>query len=350
MRQIPRPTPSRPPVRVDERVSILIPARNEAHRITPTLRSVLAQEGVDDLEILVLDDGSQDATGALAESIADGDPRVKVIHGLDEAPPEGWRGKPWACHRLSEHATGSVLVFIDADVVLHPAAVALSVRQLREQGQQLVSPYPRQQAEGLLERLTQPLVTWSAFTTLPMSLARGPHPAFSAAIGQFLVVDAHAYRDSGGHAAVAAFVVEDVEVLRALKRRGYRGIPLNGGDIASCRMYLSNADLYEGYTKSLWSIFGNTPGALGGIAVLLLFYTAPPVIALTSRDPAARRWGVAGYAAGVVSRAMVARQTGERMWPDALTQPLSTAAFAALTAASIVRRRRGTLTWKGRSI
>jgi len=350
MRQIPRPVPSRPAARAHERVSILIPARNEAHRITPTLVSVLAQEGIDDLEILILDDGSTDGTGEIAESIAAGDPRVKVIHGVDDTPPDGWRGKPWACHRLSEHATGSVLVFIDADVVLHSQAVAVAVRELRERELQLVSPYPQQLAHGPLERLTQPLVTWSAFTTLPMALARGTNPAFSAAIGQFLVVDTHAYRDSGGHAAVAAHIVEDVEVLRALKRQGYRGIPMNGGDIASCRMYVSNADLYEGYTKSLWSIFGNTPGAVGGIAALLLFYTAPPVIALTSRDAAARRWGMAGYAAGVASRAMVARQTGERVWPDAFTQPASTAAFAALTVASIIRRRRGTLTWKGRSI
>jgi len=172
MRQIPRPVPSRPAARAHERVSILIPARNEAHRITPTLVSVLAQEGIDDLEILILDDGSTDGTGEIAESIAAGDPRVKVIHGVDDTPPDGWRGKPWACHRLSEHATGSVLVFIDADVVLHSQAVAVAVRELRERELQLVSPYPQQLAHGPLERLTQPLVTWSAFRAIQPSVPR----------------------------------------------------------------------------------------------------------------------------------------------------------------------------------
>ena len=67
---------------------------------------------------------------------------------------------------------------------------------------------PQQLAHGPLERLTQPLVTWSAFTTLPMALARGTNPAFSAAIGQFLVIDAAAYRAAGGHTSVAGHVVE----------------------------------------------------------------------------------------------------------------------------------------------
>ena len=339
-----------PPLAIDERVSVLIPARNEASRIAECLASVLAQQGVPDLEILVLDDGSTDGTGEIAEHAVAGDPRVKVIHADDQPPPDGWRGKPWACHRLSEHATGSVLVFIDADVHLHPEAVAISVAALRSAGLHLVSPYPRQLAVGAVERLAQPLVTWSAFATLPMALARTGNPAFSAAIGQFLVVDASAYRHAGGHEAVAAEVVEDVEVLRALKRSGYKGMPMIGGAIAECRMYTSPRDLYEGYAKSLWSIFANEPGAVGGMATMLLLYVVPPTVALTSRDRGARAWGAVGYAAGVASRAMVARASGERVWPDALAQPASMALFAGMLASSVIRRRRGTLTWKGRSV
>jgi len=335
---------------IDERVSVLIPARNEASRIRACLAAVLAQRGVPDLEVLVLDDGSTDGTGPIAEQAANGDPRVKVIHAADAPPPQGWRGKPWACHRLSEHATGSVLVFIDADVILHPQAVAASVAAMRGASLQLVSPYPRQLAVGAVERLAQPLVTWSAFTTLPMALARTGNPAFSAAIGQFLVVDTAAYRDAGGHEAVAGEIVEDVGVLRALKRRGYRGMPMNGGAIAECRMYDTPRDLYEGYAKSLWSIFANEPGAVGGMATMLLIYVVPPVVAVTSRDRGARAWGAVGYGAGVASRAMVARATGERTWPDALTQPASMGLFVGMLAASVIRRRRGTLTWKGRSV
>lgn len=123
---------------------------------------------------------------------------------------------------------------------------------MRQAGLQLASPYPRQLAHGAVERLAQPLVTWSAFTTLPMALARTGNPAISAAIGQFLVVDTAAYRDAGGHEAVAGEVVEDVEVLRALKRRGYRGMPMNGGAIAA----KGRIDEQRAYLQSLIAAHG----------------------------------------------------------------------------------------------
>lgn len=334
---------------VPERVSVLVPARNEAHRIGPTLASVLGQEGLDDLEVIVLDDGSTDGTGAIIHASAARDPRVKVLDGDDADPPPGWRGKPWACERLALEATGSVLVFIDADVVLQPGAVAAAVREMRDRGLSLVSPYPRQLAVTPLERLTQPLVTWSWIATLPLALAERTTPAWSAAIGQFLVVDAGAYRASGGHAAVAGHVVEDVEVLRAMKRNGYRGMPVNGARLAECRMYESAADVYEGYCKSLWAVFGSTPGAVGGASAMILIYVVPPAVMVLSRDRAARRWGAVGYAAGVLSRVLVAQRTGERLL-DSLAQPASTATFAALTLTSVARRRFGRLSWKGRDV
>ena len=90
MRMIRRPRDES--VTVAERVSILLPARDEAHRITPTLRSLLAQEGLPDLEILILDDGSTDGTGDVIRQVVGSDPRVKVIDGPDDLPPSGWLG------------------------------------------------------------------------------------------------------------------------------------------------------------------------------------------------------------------------------------------------------------------
>jgi GT2 family glycosyltransferase len=342
----PRPSSS---ALVNERVSILIPMRNEADRLRPCLESVLAQQGLDDLEILVLDDGSTDGTGGLVRSIAGGDPRVRVIDGVDAPPPSGWLGKPWACQRLGESATGEVVVFVDADVVLAPTAVVAAVAEMRHLDVALVSPYPRQEAGSWLGFLTQPMVTWSWIATLPMLLARGRSPVWSAAIGQFMVIDAAAYRAAGGHSAVAGHVVEDVEVLRALKRKGFRGLPLNGGRIATCRMYDSAHEVYEGYCKSLWSVFGSTSRGLGGMAAMVGIFVVPPAVAVLSRDRAARRWGVLGYASGVASRALVARATGEPL-VGALAMPASAGAFAALTGASLVRRRKGRLQWKGRTV
>ncbi|MHB1068035.1 MAG: glycosyltransferase family 2 protein [Candidatus Nanopelagicales bacterium] len=337
-----------PPLK--ERVSVLLPARNEARRVTACLESLLAQESVPDLEIVVLDDGSTDGTGQIVHRVAGQDPRVKVLDGDDVDPPTGWLGKPWACHRLAEAATGSVLVFVDADVVLSPHAVASAVVAMRQGGLELVSPYPRQRAESPAERITQPLVTWSWLATLPLALAAGPSPTWSAAIGQFLVVDAAAYRDAGGHTAVADFVVEDVAVLRSMKRAGYRGMPMDGSAIAECRMYDGAAEVYQGYCKSLWSVFGSLPAAAGAVSAMVLIYVVPTAVALTSRDASARRWGLLGYASAVAGRALVAQRTGERMLPDVLAQPASVGAFAALTVASVLRKRFGSLTWRGRRV
>ena len=145
-------------------------------------------------------------------------------------------------------------------------------------------------------------------------------------------------------------VIEDVEILRTLKRHGYRGVPMDGSPIAMCRMYEGPKDVFHGYTKSLWSAFGSTSGAVGGIAALGLIFVIPTILGAASRNPTTRRWGAAAYVAGTVGRVATARRTGTSVWPDAFLMPLSAAAFATLTAASVLRHKRGTAQWKGRSV
>jgi len=349
MRRIRRPRDET--VTIRERVSILLPARNEAERITPTLRSLLAQEGLPDMEILVLDDGSSDGTADVVRQVVGSDPRVKVIDGPDDLPPTGWLGKSWACHRLAQEATGDVLVFVDADVQLSARAVASTIDHMRKGGLDLLSPYPRQIAISPAERVTQPLVVWSWVTALPIRITERSHyPSMAAAVGQFLVVDARAYRISGGHAAIAGLILEDVGVLRAFKRAGFRGAPADGSAVASCRMYSSWPEIYDGYTKSVWSAVQPTPVAYGLVSVMTLAYVAPPLFALFGPGRAARAWGIAGYASGVAGRYVVARRTGERVWPDILLQPASVATFAGLILASLRRHRAGTITWRGRPL
>ncbi|MFZ8978746.1 MAG: glycosyltransferase [Candidatus Nanopelagicales bacterium] len=338
-------------VTIDERVSILLPARNEAARITPTLRSLLAQEGLPDLEILVLDDGSTDGTADVVRQVVGADPRVKVIDGPDDLPPPGWIGKSWACHRLAQEATGSVLVFVDADVQLTARAIASTIHHMRMAELDLLSPYPHQVAITPAERITQPLVVWSWVTALPIRITERSHyPSMAAAVGQFLVVDARAYRISGGHAAVSDLILEDVGVLRALKRAGFQGAPADGSAVASCRMYTSWPEIYDGYTKSVWSAVQPSPVAYALVSVMALAYVAPPVFAVLGPGRAARAWGVAGYASGVLGRYVVARRTGERIWPDVLAQPASVATFATLIMASLKRHRAGAITWRGRPL
>ena len=335
------------PPPVAEPVAVLLPVRDEAARVEPCLRSLLAQTGVRDLRILVLDDASTDGTVDVVRRVAGADARVQVLPGTPL--PDGWWGKPHACQQLADAAgaTGAlVLVFVDADVVLEPHAVAATVAMLRWTGLDLVSPYPRQLAVTVAERLVQPLLQWSFLTTLPLRLAeRSPRPALSAANGQLLAVDAAAYRRAGGHAAVRTDMLEDIALLRAVKRVGGRGGVVDGTSLATCRMYDGWPAVRDGYAKSLWSAFGSPVGAGTVVGSVALAYVVPPLAALRGS-----RVGLLGYAAGVTGRVLVGRRVRARVLPDALAHPVSVVLFCWLAGQSVIRRRRGTLTARGRHL
>ncbi len=336
-------TPEDDPPPAPERISVLLPVRDEADQVRGCLESLLDQTGAPDLEVLVLDDGSSDATVEALGSAA-ADPRVRLLTGTP--PPPGWLGKPHACQQLADAATGTLLVFVDADVRLAPHALAATAALLRGAGLDLVSPYPRQLADTSAERLLQPLLAWSWMTTLPLRLAeRSPRPSLGAANGQLLAVDADVYRRAGGHAAIRGEVLDDLALLRAVKRAGGHGGVADGSRVASCRMYSGWDQLVAGYTKSLWAAFGSRRGAAAVIGGLGVLYVVPPLSALGGSAV-----GLAGYTAAVAGRYLVAERTGGRSLPDSLAHPLSIVLLAWLTATSWRRRRLGTLTWKGRQL
>lgn len=325
-----RPDPDPPPSTVD--VSLLVPARDEAHQIADCLRTLVIQHAA---EVIVLDDESSDGTGDIAR-----DAGAHVIRGTP--PPNGWLGKPHACRQLAATAGGEILAFVDADVRLEPGAIAAAVDLLHRHRLDWVSPYPRQLAITPTERLVQSLLQWSWLTLLPLRLAeRSAHPSLAAANGQFLVVRRAAYERAGGHPT--GDVLDDLALARALCRTDARGGFVDGTHLAGCRMYDSWPALRDGYGKSLWSAFGGPAGTVATLAALSVTYVLPAVAALRGS-----RIGALGYAAGVAGRVIAARRTGGRVWPDSLAHPASVATLAWLGVRSLAGRRRGTLAWKGR--
>lgn len=345
--------PTDRPDDVDEPVTVLLPLRDEATRVTPCLRALLAQRGVPGMRIVVLDDGSTDGTAEVVRAVAGDDPRVTLLTGV--APPPGWLGKPHACWQLATRADpdATALVFVDADVVLAPHAVAAAVTELRAARVTLLSPYPRIVVATAGDRLVQPLLQWLWLTFLPLrAMERSSRPSLAAAGGQFLVVDRAGYTAAGGHAAVADKILEDIELARAVKRAGGRIALADGSRLATCRMYDDWPQLRDGYSKSLWASFGHPGAAAAVVAALLLLYTAPPLIALrfASTAPLVSMVALIAYLLGVAGRVLTARATGGRWWPDALAHPVSVVVLGWLTLRSYHLRKRRRLTWRGRPV
>ncbi len=337
---------------IAESVTVCVPARNEVDNIADCLRRILQSEGVPEMQVLVLDDGSTDGTTDILRELSQHDLRLTVLDGIG-TPPTGWVGKPFATDQLRRAASGEVLVFVDADVRLEPNAIAAGIAMLREHGFAMVCPYPKQVAGTFGERLVQPLLQWLWLTFLPLRMAEGLWPSsLVAANGQFMVIDAQALDAIGGFEPVRGEVLDDVALGRAFKRAGHRVAVVDGTDLATCRMYDSWSALTDGYTKNLWSATGSPGGAVAIAALLASAYIVPPIAGLfgiLTKRPKLAALGLMGYLFGVAGRFVSARTTGARPL-DSLLHPLSIGALITLITRSWSRKRRGVLRWKGREI
>jgi glycosyltransferase involved in cell wall biosynthesis len=329
---------------VTAKVAILIPARDEEDSITAAVKSSLAQELLDQFEVVVLNDASTDSTAEKLSAFTH--PKLRVINGEPELP-QGWLGKNWACHRLSESVDADFLVFIDSDVTLEPAAVASAINSLTSNELHLVSPYPRQLAPTLLARIVQPLLQWSWLTTVPLkSTRKSLQPSLAVANGQFLVCRADSYQASGGHQGIKGEVLDDIELLRAFYRNGFTGSVIDGSEISTCQMYESNQALVSGYSKSLWNAFGGPIGSLFVNTFFLFVYVFPLVGFFIDAVVLA----ALGLALGTIGRLVAAQTSNGRKLPDSLLHPISIVTFSALNLISWWRHLMGTNTWKSRDL
>ena len=154
------------------RVSVVIPARDEAAGIAACVASVLAQD-LPEVEVLVIDDGSTDGTADAARAAAGEDPRVRVVAA--PAPEAGWSGQAWACARGYEEARGRWLVFLDADVTLAPGALQDALAAAGGASASLVAWCPREATGHPLHALASPLHQDLLLALVPLELLEG-HP------------------------------------------------------------------------------------------------------------------------------------------------------------------------------
>jgi len=228
--------------------SVLIPVRNEAERIGPTLRAVLATERID-FELVVLDDLSTDDTANVVRRYAEADGRVRLIQG--EPLPNGWSGKQHACHQLARAARHDVLIWLDADVHVRPNCFARTVRALQHSRAALISGFPHQRTGSWSERLVVPMIHVLLLGYLPIwAMRRFLHPGFAAGCGQFFVADRRAYEAMGGHARIAHSFHDGLTLPRAFRKGGVHTDIFDARDLADCRMYEGLGELWLGFLKN----------------------------------------------------------------------------------------------------
>lgn len=262
-------------------VSILVPARNEERSIEACARSLCAQS-YPNFEVIVLDDHSVDQTGAILARLQAELPMLRVVSGA--ALPEGWVGKCWACFQLSKVAKGDVLLFTDADTIHRPDALWRAVCSMERTNADMLSIVPHQILGSFWENVIVPLVHFLIMCFLPMRMIwRSQNGAFSFANGQFILFRRAMYERIGGHEAVKSNIVEDVWLVKAVKRAGGRAMVMNGIDAVECRMYRGLGEAFRGFSKNLFAGLGyNAPGLLMICAAMFACFVAPNLFALAA--------------------------------------------------------------------
>ena len=262
-------------------LSIVVPARNEERNIEACVRSLVAQRGVE-AEVIVVDDGSTDATSAILARLAAEYPRLEVITG--EPLPEGWVGKPWACAQGAQCARGQWLLFTDADSRHAPQASVSTLAFARANGADVLSIMTGQDLGTFAEAAILPaILQLIVFASGSLRELNDPQrPEHAIANGQYLLVNRTAYDALGGHAALRAEIVEDLTFARRLKRDGrFRLLVADGTQLVRVRMYRSFREIWDGFTKNMYLGARGDLGAIaGGVLFCAALSVAPPLLAL----------------------------------------------------------------------
>lgn len=320
-------------------VSVIVPARNEEASLRSCLESLVSQTGIE-CEIIVVDDRSTDRTREIAESF----PGVRVIQA--DPLPSGWTGKNNAVATGAREARGEWLLFTDADTVHTAGSLARAVAEAKQSNADVLSYSPEQIAVTFWEMAILPVVFAELARQFPPSKVSDPNSPEAAANGQYILIRREVYNAIGGHAAVAAEILEDVALARLVKASGYK-LRFRYSESVRTRMYRSFAQLREGWTKNLSLLFPN-PGLLAAGTLLLWAF---PWVVLSLKLAGVLRdssWDMI-FALGLLL--LVARlwRANFRTEKTVLASFFGMPMFAYLLLRSKRAHGKGTVAWKGRT-
>jgi chlorobactene glucosyltransferase len=337
-------------------VSVILPARNEAHNIERCVRSLL-ESRYPLFEVIVVNDRSTDDTGAIAERLAAADPLVRVLHGAER--PGDWYGKPWACWQGFEASKGEVLLFTDADTVHGPELLPRAVAALVAEHVDLVTVMPRQEMITFWERVVQPfffLMLGVRFGSV-QRINRNRNPRHAIANGQFILVTRESYAAVGGHRTVKGTVIEDLMMAVTYLKAGKRHWFAVADQDMTTRMYTSLPGIIEGWSKNFFigalETMRSKPlayaGAIASLSVpgLFLLPLATVVLGILLHRTPWLLFGLAWYAAAALVIGIILKSAAAPT-RYGLLHPLG-AAVQVWIILRAIRRGTGRIEWKGRT-
>ena len=237
-------------------VSVLIPARNEENNIANLLHD-LQNQNYQNIEIIVFNDLSTDNTEKIITQLAKNDNRIQLLNS--EGLPEGWLGKNYACHCMSQLAKGDYLLFLDADVRIKKGLIGNTVAWAENHKTGLLSIFPTQKMASLGEYLTVPIMNYILLTLLPLVLVfKSKFSSLAAANGQFMLFNKANYFDKLPHEKFRNNKVEDIEIARYFKQNKIPVVCLLGNKSIECRMYHGFDEAVNGFSKNVVTFFGNS--------------------------------------------------------------------------------------------
>ena len=333
------------------RVSVLIPARNEADRITPAIEGLLKQD-YQNFEVIVLDDNSEDDTRGVVEALISPDNRFRVISGCPL--PDGWKGKPYAMQQLQSQADGDILIFSDADMKPEPDMVSWTVQNLEHHRVDFLSGYARHTAPEFKEYFLFPVMYLATSFLLPLWLFRHTKTyMFSHAIGQYFCIRSSVLRELGGFEPVKDKINEDIQMARYLKGKGYSQVFLDAKKRISGNMYDSLDHAKMGIMRVVYEYFDNQiyPFIFMGLVMVFLLLL-PPLAAVYGILTQAAWTAVIGMGIGLTLLGWLCTMVNRRQpWYLAFFYPAHFFWALCLSVKSIYLSKRGWgYQWKGRTV
>jgi len=277
----------------DLSVAVCIPARNEESTIRMCLDHALSQNYAN-TRVYVLNDRSTDGTTSILDQYSKVHSDKLVIENGKERP-EGWLGKPYACHQLSKMVKEDIIIFVDADTWMHPDVVNKIVGSFNSNNIDFITIWPEQKLKSFWEKTVVPLVYYALLGLLPVVYTERKarwmpgffhfrfKTLFAAACGQFMAFRLETYRQIDGHKSVKKSIVEDVMLARKIIEHGFRMRMYHGIDAFYCRMYSSEKNMKEGFRKNFLAGFDyNIPLFVFMAVMHLIAFILPFLVLLTA--------------------------------------------------------------------